>query len=72
MTESRDYHMSWDDFHHNGQALLDWLIEYHRKLEQLPVQSQLPPGHIRAALPQEPPAKGESFKEILPIVSSVR
>ena len=71
MTESRDFHMSWDDFDRNGQALLDWLIEYHRKLEQLPVKSQVSPGHIRAALPEEPPAKGEPFENMLQDVDKI-
>jgi aromatic-L-amino-acid decarboxylase len=71
MTNDQNFHMPWEDFRRNGQALLDWLIEYHRKVDQFPVQSQVPPGHIRDLLPAEPPQKGEPFEDILQDVDEI-
>ncbi|MFC1619753.1 aminotransferase class V-fold PLP-dependent enzyme [Candidatus Neomarinimicrobiota bacterium] len=71
MTEDQNFHMPWEDFQRNGQALLEWLIEYHRKLDQLPVQSQVQPGHIRDLLPVEPPTRGEPFEDILRDVDEI-
>jgi aromatic-L-amino-acid decarboxylase len=71
MTEDQNFHMPWEDFQRNGQMLLDWLIEYHRKSDQLPVQSQVPPGHIRDLLPVEPPTRGEPFEDILRDVDEI-
>jgi aromatic-L-amino-acid decarboxylase len=71
MSEEKSFHMPWEDFQRNGQALLDWLIEYHRKLDQLPVQSQVPPGHIRDLLPVKPPTRGEPFEDILRDVDEI-
>lgn len=71
MTEDQNFHMPWEDFQRNGQVLLDWLVEYHRKLDQLPVHSQVPPGHIRDLLPDEPPTRGESFENMLRDVEEI-
>ncbi|MFC1483961.1 aminotransferase class V-fold PLP-dependent enzyme [Candidatus Neomarinimicrobiota bacterium] len=71
MTEDQNFHMPWEDFQRNGEALLEWLMEYHRKLDQLPVQSQVQPGHIRDLLPVEPPTRGEPFEDILRDVDEI-
>jgi aromatic-L-amino-acid decarboxylase len=59
------YHMPPEDFRRYGYAVVDWLVDYFRKVESLPVLSQVKPGEIRALLPAQPPAQGEPFKSLL-------
>ena len=64
MAES--YHMSGEAFRRHAHELVDWLIDYQdRRVEELPVLSQVEPGSIRAQLPVDPPEHGEPFEEML-------
>ena len=57
--------MSPEDFRRHGHAVVDWIADYHARIESLPVLSQVKPGEIRASLPPDPPAKGEAFDVML-------
>lgn len=57
--------MSPDEFRAYGRAVVDWIADYHERIESLPVLSQVAPGQIRAALPDAPPETGEPFADIL-------
>src|SRR5579864_4491140 len=57
--------MTPDEFRRHGHAVVDWIADYHLRIESLPVVSQVKPGEIRASLPADPPAEGESFDAIL-------
>jgi aromatic-L-amino-acid decarboxylase len=59
------YHMSSADFRRYGKALVDWIADYHERIESFPVLAQVKPGQVRAALPPQPPRQGESFDVIL-------
>lgn len=63
--ESKSFHMSPDEFRRYGRAVIDWIADYYERVESLPVLSQIEPGQIQAALPPEPPSKGEDFADIL-------
>jgi aromatic-L-amino-acid decarboxylase len=65
MTQDPSSHMTPDEFQRWGHAVIDWLAEYQRKVESMPVLAQTAPGQIRALLPAEPPAQGEPFELIL-------
>jgi aromatic-L-amino-acid/L-tryptophan decarboxylase len=65
MSERTSYHMSPEEFRVWGHAVVDWIAEYQKRVETLPVLSRVKPGEIRAALPAEPPLQGESFDQIL-------
>ena len=54
-----------EEFRRCGHALVDWITEYQKRVEGLPVLSQVKPGQIRASLPPEPPLHGEPFSTIL-------
>jgi aromatic-L-amino-acid decarboxylase len=54
-----------EDFRRWGYAVVDWLIDYQRRVAELPVCSRVEPGQIRASLPAEPPLQGEPFAAIL-------
>jgi aromatic-L-amino-acid decarboxylase len=65
MSESKSFHMSSDEFRRQGHAVVDWIADYRARIESYPVLSQVKPGEIRAKLPENPPAHGEPFDQIL-------
>ncbi|SHF60153.1 aromatic-L-amino-acid decarboxylase [Jatrophihabitans endophyticus] len=58
-------HMSAAEFRRQGHAVIDWIADYHERLESFPVLSQVGPGDVRAALPADPPEVGEPFADVL-------
>jgi aromatic-L-amino-acid/L-tryptophan decarboxylase len=58
-------HMSAEEFRRYGREVVDWIADYHERIESLPVLSQVEPGAIRAALPAAPPEQGEGFGGVL-------
>jgi aromatic-L-amino-acid decarboxylase len=65
MSDKKSYHMSPEDFRRYGRAVVDWIADYHERIEAFPVMSQVQPGDIRASLPVDPPVRGEAFEHIL-------
>ena len=61
MFDEKSFHMTPDEFRRHGHAVVDWIADYHKRIESFPVLSQVKPGEIRAALPANPPAQGEPF-----------
>lgn len=56
--------MDHEAFRHHGHAMVDWLADYFRDLEQRRVVPEVRPGEIRAALPTRAPEVGEPFETI--------
>jgi len=67
----KSFHMTPDEFRRHGHTVIDWIADYHSRIESLPVLSQVKPGEIRASLPAHPPAKGESFEALLKDVETL-
>jgi aromatic-L-amino-acid decarboxylase len=65
MSEEKSFHMTPDEFRRHGHAVVDWIADYHSRIESFPVLSQAKPGQIRASLPANPPKQGESFEALL-------
>src|SRR5512141_2221730 len=65
MSTDTSFHMSPEEFRRWGYAVVDWVADYQRRVESLPVLSRVQPGQIRASLPAEPPQRGEPFNAIL-------
>lgn len=65
MTEEKSFHMTPDEFRRRGHAAIDWIADYHARIESYPVLSQVSPGQIRRGLPSAPPQKGEPFDAML-------
>jgi aromatic-L-amino-acid/L-tryptophan decarboxylase len=63
--ETKAYHMTPEEFRRYGKAIIDWIADYHERIESFPVLSQAKPGQVRATLPEHPPRAGESFERIL-------
>jgi aromatic-L-amino-acid decarboxylase len=56
--------MDHEAFRRHGHAMVDWLADYFRDLEQRRVVPAVRPGEIRAALPTAAPELGEPFEAI--------
>lgn len=57
--------MTPDEFRTAGKALIDWIADYWERVEDLPVQSDVAPGDIRAKLPEFAPESPESWDAIV-------
>jgi aromatic-L-amino-acid decarboxylase len=57
--------MTPDEFRQYGRQVVDWIADYHERIETFPVLSQVAPGEVRAALPAEAPEHGEPFADVL-------
>lgn len=65
MSTRTSFHMTPDQFRRWGHAMVDWIADYQRRVESLPVQAPAQPGQVRASLPKCPPQQGEPFETIL-------
>jgi aromatic-L-amino-acid decarboxylase len=65
MPGDKTFHMTPEEFRRHGHAVVDWIADYYGRIESYPVLSRAQPGEIRASLPPDPPAEGESFPAIL-------
>ncbi|MGB9700639.1 MAG: pyridoxal-dependent decarboxylase [Thermodesulfobacteriota bacterium] len=65
MNKEKSFHMDPDEFRRWGYAVIDWIADYYKHVESLPVLSRVQPGEIRAKLPPHPPRQGEPFSQIL-------
>jgi aromatic-L-amino-acid decarboxylase len=65
MPNEKSFHMTAEEFRRHGHAMVDWIADYHKRIESFPVLSRAEPGQLRAALPANPPEKGEDFSTIL-------
>jgi aromatic-L-amino-acid/L-tryptophan decarboxylase len=65
MPDRTSYHMTPEEFRHWGREVVDWIADYQERVGSLPVLAQVQPGQVRAALPPNPPRKGEPWDAIL-------
>jgi len=64
--------MDGEAFRRHAQDLVDWIVDYReRRVDDLPVLSQVEPGSIRDRLPAEPPQQGEPFEAMLRDVDEI-
>jgi aromatic-L-amino-acid/L-tryptophan decarboxylase len=64
MPDEKSFHMTAEEFRRHGHAMVDWIADYHKRIESFPVLSRAEPGELRVALPANPPEKGEDFAAI--------
>jgi aromatic-L-amino-acid decarboxylase len=62
---SDSFHMTPDDFRRHGHALVDWVAQYMGRVAELPVQSKVEPGDVRAMLPSAAPEDPEPFEMLV-------
>ena len=65
MPAEKSFHMSPEEFRRQGHAVVDWIADYHSRVESFPVLSRVQPGEIRSQLPASAPEQGEAFDQIL-------
>ncbi len=65
MSDTKSFHMSPEEFRRQGHAVVDWIADYHSRIETFPVLSRVQPGEIRSKLPPKAPEHGEAFDQIL-------
>jgi len=65
MSEPKSFHMSPEEFRRQGHAVVDWIADYHSRVDTFPVLSRVNPGEIRSQLPPAAPQRGEAFEQIL-------
>ncbi len=58
-------HMTPDEFRRLGREVVDWIADYWERVAELPVQSRVEPGWVRAQLPPHPPERGEPLEAVL-------
>lgn len=58
-------HLTPDEFRRQGQEVVEWIARYMERLDELPVQSRVEPGGVRAQLPERAPERGEPFERVL-------
>ncbi len=69
--EKSSFHMTPEEFRRHGHAVVDWIADYHARIESFPVLSRVQPGQVRAALPTQPPVHGEAFEAILADIEKI-
>jgi len=57
--------MTPEEFRDAGHRLIDWVADYRKAIDQMPVRAQVMPGDIKNRLPETPPQKPESLDELL-------
>ncbi|MFZ0687527.1 MAG: pyridoxal-dependent decarboxylase [Terriglobales bacterium] len=67
----KSFHMSPEEFRRQGHAVVDWIADYHSRVESFPVLSRVQPGEVRSKLPASAPQQGESFEQMLTDVERV-
>jgi len=71
MRQEKSFHMTADEFRRHGHAVIDWIADYHERIESFPVLSPVQPGQVRASLPAHPPSQAEPFPKILADVEKI-
>lgn len=69
--EPHSFHMTPEEFRRHGHELVDWVAGYMERVSELPVQSRVRPGDVRAALPRHPPETPEPFAAMLRDVDEI-
>ena len=65
MTESGPAHLTPEEFRRRGYELIDWLTDYQRRIEDLPVFPDVAPGDIAGLLPEHAPDAPEDFDALI-------
>ncbi|MCP4490329.1 MAG: aspartate aminotransferase family protein [Gammaproteobacteria bacterium] len=63
--------MNPEQFREAGHELIDWIADYRKQIETMPVRAQVDPGEVRRQLPAEPPQQSHSFDQLLADLQSI-
>jgi aromatic-L-amino-acid decarboxylase len=71
MKNTKNFHMSSEEFRKQGKQMIDWIADYYENVENYPVLSQVKPGDIKNQLPETAPDESESMDQIMSDVNSI-
>ncbi len=54
-----------EEFRQYGHSFVDWMADFFKEVEHLPVKSQVNPGDIYRQIPESPPLESESIDRIM-------
>ena len=57
--------MNPEEFRREAHELIDWICDYRRRIDDLPVRARVGPGDIRNSLPATPPEQPEPFADVM-------
>ena len=57
--------MSPEEFRTAAHALVDWVADYRLRVPELPVQSTVRPGEVRAGLPASAPETPQPLSDLI-------
>jgi aromatic-L-amino-acid decarboxylase len=57
--------MTPEQFRVAGHDLIDWIADYRKGVDAMPVRAQVKPGEIKTSLPENPPQRAESLDQVL-------
>ncbi len=60
-----NYHMDPEEYRRRGHEMVDWVADYLENVATFPVNSPVPPGSIRDALPATAPERPEPFEDVV-------
>ncbi|EFJ13869.1 hypothetical protein SELMODRAFT_121532 [Selaginella moellendorffii] len=63
--------MDPQEFRAQAHKMVDFIADYYRDVESLPVRSQVTPGYLRSSLPSNAPEEPQSFDTVLDDVKSM-
>ncbi|MDY6820194.1 MAG: aminotransferase class I/II-fold pyridoxal phosphate-dependent enzyme [Deferribacterota bacterium] len=69
--KEQNYHMSPEEFRKYGYKVIDEIVEYYKKVEELPILPNIEFGDILEKLPKRPPLEGEDFDSIISDVKDI-
>jgi aromatic-L-amino-acid decarboxylase len=56
--------MNIDEFRKSGHQIVDWMVDYFKSLETLPVRPRIKPGDIFSQIPAQAPQNAEGFEAL--------
>ncbi len=63
--------MNPEQFRKAGHELIDWIADYRKQIESMPVRAQVSPGELRRQLPAEPPQQPHNLDQLLEDLQSI-
>src|ERR671933_571761 len=63
--------MTPEEFRSAGHELVDWIADFRSRVRDLPVQSQVKPGEVRAGLPAVTPEDVGSISDLVALLDDV-
>ena len=71
MSSEQYFHMTNEEFRQHGHEIIDWIADYYKRIETLPVLAQTAPGDVRKRLPPAAPEIGDQFQDLVTDIDKI-